>query len=148
MFDSPVAIMLIGIPGSGKSTIRKETNLKVICPDDIRAELCGCYADQSRNKEVFALANSRMKIALKNGENIIYDATNTTSHRKNLVSKLHEWGAGKVVGICMTTPLEVCKERNSKREFPVPEEVIDRMYGQLMSNIPSKADGFDDLMFI
>ncbi len=49
----PTFTMLIGIPGSGKSTWIKENSkgYEIVCPDVIRTEICGDISDQSKNNE-------------------------------------------------------------------------------------------------
>jgi hypothetical protein len=53
---------------------------------------------------------------------------------------------GKIIGILVITPIEVCLERNAQRERKVPEFVIDRMYRNF--NIPQLYEGFDDINII
>ena len=49
--------MLVGLPGSGKSTIARQLNdiygTIIVSPDIIRKDLTGDMNDQSRNTEVF-----------------------------------------------------------------------------------------------
>jgi predicted kinase len=87
-------IMGIGIPGSGKTTALKpfaeQNAYAYLCPDDIRIELTGNSADQSRNREVWAEAHKRVAHALENGETIVFDATFARdSERKNFIAFGH-----------------------------------------------------------
>jgi predicted kinase len=129
--NRPSLIILCGIPGSGKSTYAKsyiEQNVDTIhlSSDAIRKELYGDENIQGNPADVFSLMQKRAVEALNNGRNVIYDATNIT--RKDRAS---------IIGICpkftniechiIWAPIEVCIERDSKRERTVGKEVIDRM---------------------
>ena len=50
------------------------------------------------------------------------------------------------VAIFVNTPVDVCKERNAKRDRVVPETVIDRM--ALSLNPPTIAEGFKEIIEI
>jgi predicted kinase len=78
----PALIMMVGIPGSGKSTwISKNSveNTVVVSPDDIRRELSGNVSDQTQNAKVWFLVKERTSKALRDGKNVILDATNVAS---------------------------------------------------------------------
>lgn len=137
--------MMIGIPGSGKSTYAMKLPGVYVSPDAIRKELYGDISVQGNPKEVFSLVESRIREAINNGNDVVYDATNTTEFRKETVAEFREYGADQVDGIFINTPYDICMERNLKRKDrsePVPAEVMDRMYTALKENLP-KADEFD-----
>ena len=138
--------MMIGIPGSGKTTYaRNFLNGEYISPDSIREELYGDISIQGNASEVFGLVESRIREALTNGNDVVYDATNTTKYREATVAEFREYGATEVNGIFMNTPFDVCMKRNLNRNDrlePVPEEVMKRMYNALLEN-PPKANEFD-----
>jgi predicted kinase len=143
-------IIGIGIPGSGKTTVLKEFAAKYdyiyICPDDIRAEILGDAANQSKNKEVWAEAHRRLSDFLSQGKTIVFDATFTNLNgRKNFIDLARQSGAEKVQGILFDTPLEIAQERNLKRERQVPEHAIQRMHNDLQSNRPNIEDGLDSI---
>jgi predicted kinase len=144
------AIIGIGIPGSGKSTILKrfaeKNNYIYICPDDIRFELTGDSADQTKNKEVWELAHKRAEEALGRNRSIVFDATFTVGpQRRDFIQKLKTWGANKISGIYLDTGLEIAKQRNNERERKVPEFVLDRMHIGLQDQSPDLTDGFDSV---
>lgn len=144
-FDTTVS-MMIGIPGSGKSTFAKTLSGVYICPDEVRKELYGDISVQGNSKEVFDIVEKRIKEAIQNGNDVIYDATNTTPYRKETITEFRSYGADKVHGYFINTPFEVCCERNKNRKDrsePVPENVMNRMHEGIINNPPSKEDGFD-----
>lgn len=142
----PKFIMLVGIPGSGKSTYAKSliytTNDIHLSSDGIRAELYGDEATQGNPSEVFELMHKRTLEALANGNNVIYDATNITrKDRASVMSKIPKY----VETEChiVWAPIETCIERDSKRDRSVGKEVIDRMLKRFQA--PYYDEGFDSI---
>ena len=134
-------ILGIGIPGSGKTTILKDFadrySYVYICPDDIRLEMTGDAADQSKNKEVWVEAYKRMADRLKERETVVFDATFThPEQRKEFLNFARTSGAEKIEGLLVNTNLELAKERNVSRERKVPERVLNRMSESLQSSPP------------
>ena len=146
-------ILAIGVPGSGKTTFVKEFAQKndyiYICPDDIREELTGSAADQSKNREVWDEARKRLSEFLKNGKTVVFDAAFTYGEaRKKFIAFAKEHGAQKVEGIFFNTPLDVIKERNQNRERKVIESELDRMNNDLSALLPTVEDGFDSVFTV
>lgn len=81
--------IMIGIPGSGKSTFIKHNFLdsEVICPDEIRKELTGDISDQSKNVEVWNEVFNRIKEFSKLDKDIVIDATNISIKTINSLIK-------------------------------------------------------------
>jgi predicted kinase len=129
-------IIMIGIPGSGKSTLVKLLkaglpNCVVVCPDKIREDYMTDPANKHDNEFVFNLAKNSIQKYLKERKNVIFDATNTISRFRKDYADIGQTIGAQVVYCGLGTPLTVAKERNSQRENPVPEFVIDRMSAQL-----------------
>jgi predicted kinase len=147
--DWPSLLMLVGLPGSGKSTYIKNhfnQNLHVHSSDDIREELSGNVNNQDINKEVFELLHKRVKDDLKNGISCVYDATNLNwKRRKAFLESLKGIDCFKVCHV-IATPYEVCLEQNNSRDRVVPEEVIERMYRNF--DIPWYNEGWNDIQII
>ena len=145
----PSLLMLVGLPGSGKSTYIKNhfnQNLHVHSSDDIREELSGNVNNQDINKEVFELLHKRVKDDLKNGISCVYDATNLNwKRRKAFLESLKGIDCFKVCHV-IATPYEVCLEQNNSRDRVVPEEVIERMYRNF--DIPWYNEGWNDIQII
>jgi len=124
--------MLVGIVGSGKSTLCKkllvDKQATLVSSDDIRLEVCGNMTDQSKNGLIFTkIIPERIKAGLKAG-NVVYDATNyNRKSRREWLTLAKSLGARTVVHQ-MLTPFDECRRRNAARlERVVPDFVIDKM---------------------
>jgi len=149
-------IISVGIPGSGKSTFLEKIKdqfliFGYICPDQIREELTGNVSDQSKNKEVWELAYSRLEKLLMDNNNItvLFDATQADKKQRiDCIQKCKNFGADYIEGIYFNVSLEIAKQRNSERERRVPEFVLERMLKLLEENPPKIEDGFNSLILI
>jgi predicted kinase len=125
-----------GLPASGKSTWAKKKcmeypNTVIINRDSIRTMLKGEYKNfpfgSSMEKLVTDLERYTVNNALGRGYNVIIDATNFRLPLQWIVS-LCSYHDCRVEEVDFTdVSVEECIERDSKREFPVGEEVIRRM---------------------
>lgn len=142
--------MLVGLPGSGKSTIaekiiKKNPNIKVFSSDSLRKELWGDENKQGDNSELFTELHTRIKDCLFLGNDCIYDATNISAKRR--IAFLNSIKSIKNVNkVCVfaLTSIEKCYENNKKRKRQVPEDVIKNMY--LRFDIPQYREGWDDII--
>jgi predicted kinase len=157
------AIMLIGVPGSGKSTwIRnflagKDPSQWVIISTDDILERWGKEKGLDYNqafshfnfKHVKNQMMKELKDAIQAGKNIIFDQTNMTA--KSRAEKLQHLPADydKQAIVWSLTEPEL-KRRAEKRHGEtgklVPAHVITNMQRSYMS--PTKAEGFSKITFI
>jgi len=92
--DLPNFLLLMGIPGSGKSTFARRmisdgAPYTIISSDDVRKQLWGDINDQSRNGEVWEVVLRQATAALRARVNVILDATNTnTEKRRRFMNQL------------------------------------------------------------
>lgn len=144
----PTFIMLIGLPGSGKSDYAKDLEQMMECDihssDTLREEMFGDknYQGTPKDKEnLFNELHKRIKGSLLKGNNAVYDATNLNKSRRIHFIK-HELKNIECEKICiiMGTPYDVCLENNKKRSRIVPEDVIHKMY--LNFQPPHKSEGW------
>ena len=138
-------MLMVGAPASGKDYYTKQLvnqypNVKVICMDERRKELTGNINDQSRNNEVFEWQEKELRKAMKNRENTIINATNSTRKLRRTLWRIgREYGALCSV-IYFDLKLETLLERNANREKRVPDEVVKRFYNAQQSIHPIEAD--------
>lgn len=152
VFTDNFVIIMIGIPGSGKTRMAKSlldnhSNTVYLSSDEIRKELCGDEGDQSNNDDVFDLFYDRLNQALVAGKNAILDATNLTlKARKRIIRVVRAIQRPiKIVAFVMNVDPELCLKRNSERDRIVPEQVIERMLCTYQH--PQKFEGFDEIIF-
>ena len=124
-------ILLVGVPGSGKSTyaqkyLEKNKNTIHLSSDKIREELWGNEATQGDNNEVFSLMQKRAVEALNNGHDVIYDATNVTRKDRSYIIDLCPKFV-KIEAHIIWAPIETCIKRDAARERTVGKAVIDKM---------------------
>lgn len=135
--------MLIGLPGSGKSTYAnklKTDNNVIISSDGIREEI-GYLGDMSRNKEVFGILKARLKENVENNKDVILDCTNLTCKgRKSLLEDIED----KKVAIVLDKPISTCIENNNNRERNIKESIINSMSERF--DKPTYEEGFDAII--
>lgn len=130
----PNCYIMIGLPASGKDYYiekNKEEDDVVVSSDKIREELFGDVNDQKHNGEVFNEMFKGTCAALKNGQNVYYNATNINRRRRiNLIKEIKSAVKDDICfyAIIIATPYERCLFNNSQRERKVPKEIIKRMY--------------------
>ncbi len=147
--NRPKFIMMVGVPGSGKSTISNDIscceNAVVISSDGIREELYGDPSIQGEASDVFALMHNRVKEYLNLGYSVIYDATNMSRRdRKSALSIVPEY----VIKECYVVwaSIETCIKRDSMRTRTVGEDVIHKMLHRFEA--PFYDEGFDKIEII
>lgn len=145
-------VMMMGLPGVGKSTYVKNnfSGYEIVSSDIVREELGITEHDAVNNIKVFDEVHNRIKNALKNGKNVVMDATNLS--RKN---RVHALTLAKIAGrrqylrstlILVLDTVENCVLRDSHRTKPVGEDVIDRMFKSFES--PAYYEGWNEIKVI
>lgn len=139
-------IVLIGIPGAGKTTLAMklaEKGFHYLNADAIRLELYGNEAEQGDKEEVFSIFFERLEGAMGEGMNIIIDNTNLNpKQRKPIIDRAERFGYKDVQLWLLDIPLDLCLERNKSRERVVPEDIVANMFMELnRSGRPKRMEG-------
>lgn len=141
--------ILIGAPGSGKSTWALEHFSKesIISSDGVREYLYGDAQIQGNPwPVVYAILESKLDSDL---QTVVFDATNAKrKDRRRLINfiRTHATGEFNLYGVVFSVEKKELLRRNEIRDKPVPKEVIDRMLSSLTNGPPSVEEGFTELL--
>jgi predicted kinase len=120
-------LLPIAFPRGGKSYYRARLleahpEIKVVCPDDIRAELGGSRENFSNENRVWMLVDERVEDLFNKGYTIFLDATNVRQRNRRPFVEAYP-----CVALVFDTSVEICKARAIKVGPPGIEKIIDRM---------------------
>ena len=140
-------ILAIGLPGSGKSSWFKRNNITPLSSDLLRQLLFDDAQEQRFQDLVFSNLRSMLKARLISRRPLNYvDATNLTPHeRANWIKLAKDYGY-EVQAVYFDVPLEVCLERNRRRQRFVDEDVMRRMAAKLRP--PTFEEGFSKVTVV
>jgi predicted kinase len=134
-------VVLVGLPGSGKSTYLEQLGVIGLSSDAIRKLLVDDETDQTIHARVFQTLRYLLEQRLAIGRAVTYiDATNLTpEERAPYLAIGRAWGCD-VEAVFFDVPLEVCLARNARRPRVVPGEALAKMAAKLAP--PSVEEGF------
>ena len=138
-------VVLVGLPGSGKSTYVKPMGSAVLSSDKIRKLLADDETDQSIHDRVFQTLRYVLRQRLAIGRPLTFiDATNLTpGERRPYVEIARESGAD-VEAVFFDVPIQVCLERNARRSRVVPADALREMAAKLIP--PRPEEGFSRIV--
>lgn len=140
-------VLAIGLPGSGKSSWFKRHNITPLSSDMLRALLFDDPTEQRFQDLIFSNLRSMLKARLIARRPLNYvDATNLTPHERQSWIKLAQDYGYEVQAVFFDVPLEVCLERNHKRERTVADDVMRRMSAKLKP--PTFEEGFSKITVV
>lgn len=145
---TPSVIMMVGIPGSGKSYLAREISslldIPVISSDACREEISGDAGDQSVSRQAWELVRRKAEQLIRQGHSVIIDGTHKRRRqRREDILRYRGFGAHSVIAIHVLTTIGTALARNAARSRIVPQEVIERMYHTIEDTPPREEEGFD-----
>ena len=158
---SQTIYILVGLPGSGKSTwsknkIKDDKKTVIICKDTLRTMCRGEYIfDKQLEPLMHEWADGLIQSALFNNYNIIIDETNLKkSHRYMLLQDIQHYyssGMNKAKIICVW-----CKENKNNLQNRMNDDrgISQQQWSEIIENMkkifeePELSEGFDEILEI
>jgi predicted kinase len=145
----PYAHVMIGAPGSGKSTkaemLAELSDSAIVCLDTLRKELWGDEAIQGPWEDLQTLFRQRVCEVANSGQNIIIDATHARKkYRRETIEMLRSEVFRPIYCCIVHPPLDVCLSQNARRDRKVPQRVVIQMWETINQNLKSIEKEFDN----
>lgn len=140
--------LLSGLPGMGKDHYIQSLNkdIPVISLDDIRRKNKIDPTDSKRNGWVVQEAKEQARIYLRAGQDFVWNATNITKlMRTQLIDLFVDYGAYVKI-MYIEKPYNVWRKQNRDRNYPLPENVLDKMLSKL--DIPQLTEAHEVLYVV
>ena len=136
-----VVVLAIGLPGSGKTTWFKRRGVTPLSSDMLRDILFDDIDEQRYQGLVFSTLRSllRARLIARMPWNYV-DATNLAANERRQWIKMAKGFGYEVHAVFFDVPVEVCLERNRRRERQVKEDLIQGMALKLRP--PKFEEGF------
>ncbi|TCK75503.1 putative kinase [Acidipila rosea] len=140
-------VLTIGLPGSGKTTWFKRRGVMPLSSDMLRTILFDDITEQRYQGLVFSTLRSllRARLIAKMPWNYV-DATNLSPHERRQWIKMAKSFGYDVQAVFFDVPLEICIERNRRRERTVSDEVMQKMAERLRP--PAFTEGFSKITVV
>lgn len=146
-----LALMLIGLPGSGKSSfarqlVEQSPRWQLLSTDALREQLFGQASIQGPWSAIEQALDQQLRAARLAQRPVILDSTQARRrHRRLALAQLAQAGYGAVGGLWLREPLGRCCQRNRDRDRQVPRAVIQAMHRSLTAAPPRLDEGFSQL---
>lgn len=140
----PTLYILVGVPGSGKTTYAKHRfpDAIRIGSDDLRKALFGTALTLRGHRRVHRILQRSAAVHLRKGKDVVIDCMNVTRTSRKVYFQLSPKGC-KVVAVYLETPLFQMIRNNQTRTRHIP--VIGIFWNRLRLRKPSYTEGFDQI---
>jgi predicted kinase len=140
-------VLAIGMPGSGKTTWFGRRGITPLSSDLLRNILFDDVEEQRYQGLVFSTLRSLLRARLIAHMPMNYvDATNLSTHERRQWIKMAKSFGYEVQAVFFDVPLDVCLERNARRDRSVSEDIMRKMAEKLKP--PVFEEGFEKITVV
>ena len=138
--------VMSAIPATGKDHyIKNHLDLPILSLDNIRREHKIKPTDKKGTGRVVQMAKEQAKVYMRKKESFVFNATNLTKDMRGRWISLFLDYRARVKIIYLEVPYKQLKKQNNNREYPVPLDVIDRLFDKL--EMPDFEEGHEVLFY-
>lgn len=117
----PILVIMVGPPGTGKSYLARRlaerVPLHIVETDEIRRQLTP-HPTYSReeNRRVFHIAHRKIDRLLRQGKNVVFDATNIYERGRRTAYRIAESDGARLLIVRTVAPDQVVADRLQRRK--------------------------------
>lgn len=144
LFPEYCVVLLVGLPGAGKSSYCRQHQLPALSSDDLRRAILDDADDQQHPELIFSALRHLLRARLRAGRPQTYvDATNLSPRERAPLLAIAAEFQYPCGALWFDVPLDVCAQRNRRRALDggreVPEAALARMAAKLQP--PRREEG-------
>ena len=138
----PKLTVLMGAPGSGKSTYAKGTGAHVVTTDAGRA-------GKQAPGEILHNAYREINAALAAGKNVVFDTTGSNPAVRKAAATIAQKHGAQLAARVIDTPVASCLQAQSGRAHPVAAADVRRIHDAVRKQTAGlKDEGFQDVSVV
>jgi len=137
----PRLTVLMGAPGSGKSTYAKGTGAHVVTTDGARGRLSP--------GDTLHKAYSEINAALAAGKNVVFDTTGSNPAVRKAAATIAQKHGAQLAARVIDTPVASCLQAQSGRAHPVAAADVRRIHDAVRKQAAGlQSEGFRDVRVV
>jgi len=135
----PRLTVLMGAPGSGKSTYAKRSGANVVSTDGARER-------RQTPADALHTAYSQINKMLAAGKDVVFDTTGANPAVRKAAATIARQHGAQLAACVMDTPLNVCVQSQQGRAHPVAAADVRRIHGDVQRQVAGlKGEGFQSV---